>query len=66
MTQKEKISKIIEAYEHSQSKEEKLEAENSASELAIKYHNQSFKNEKGKLTASRDKIVAIKNKQKAV
>ena len=60
-----KISKIIESYEHAQSKEEELEAENAASELSIKYQNQSFKNEKGKLTATRNKIVAVKNKQEA-
>ena len=61
-----KISKIIEAYEKAQSNEEELDAEIAASELAIKYQNQSFKNEKGKLTASREKIVAVKNKQEAV
>jgi len=61
-----KISKIIEAYEKAQSNEEELEAENAASELSIKYQNQSYKNEKGKLTTSRDKIVAVKNKQEAV
>ena len=61
-----KISKIFEAYEKAQSNEEELDAEISASELGIKYQNQSFKNEKGKLTASRDKIAVVKNKQEAV
>ena len=46
------LSKIIEAYEHAQSKEEELDAENAASELAIKYQNQSFKNEIGKTNPS--------------
>jgi len=61
-----KISKIIEAYEKAQSNEEELDAEIAASELSIKYQNQSFKNEKGKLTASRDKVAVVKNKQEAV
>ena len=60
-----KISKIIESYENAQSKEEELDAENAASELAIKYQNQSFKNEIGKLIPSRDKILAVKNRQEA-
>ena len=60
-----KLSKTIEAYEHAQSKEEELDAENAASELTIKYQNQSFKNEIGKLTPAREKILAVKNRQEA-
>ena len=61
-----KINKLIEGYEQAQGKQEEHEAENAASELSVKYQKQSFKNELGKLSASRDKIVTSKNKQEAI
>ena len=61
-----KINKLIEEYENAQGKEEEHEAENAATELSVKYQIQSFKNELGKLSSARDKIIKSKNNQESI
>ena len=61
-----KINKLIESYEIAQGRQEEHEAENAATELSIKYQKQSHKNEIGKLSTAKNKIVVAKNKQEAI